>query len=293
MKPSQAAAAEAAASPASPTHLTLPLHVDCTGLDAGPEVDTFVLLHGFGGSSFTWRYWVHRLGLRGHVVLIDLKGFGAAPKPADGRYGPGELADLVYLLIRQRGFRNLTLVGHSLGGGVALLVAERLSRSDPDRLARLVIVAGAAYRQKLPPFVALARLGWLARALLRIAGARRVVRVVLRSIVYDRNTVTDAQVEGYAEPLASPEARRALVDTALRIVPRNMDQIAAGYREIRAPVLLLWGREDRVVPLSVAHRLESELPSARLVILEACGHLPPEERPDESWAAVERFLDET
>jgi len=268
----------------------LPVHVESLGRPPGGG-DTFVLLHGYGASSFSWRNWVPSLAARGHVVLVDLKGFGRAPRPDDDRYGPADQAELVYRLIVERSLREVTLVGHSLGGGVALITALRLLDEDPKRLARMVIVAGAAYRQRTPPFVALARRPRLAGALLRLLGARFVAREVLRSCVYDATTVTREQVEGYAAPLRAPHTGRGLIRTALRIVPDDLDAISARYREIGVPTLLLWGRYDRVVPLGIGRRLARTLPNAALVVLDACGHIPAEERAEASIRILEDFLD--
>ena len=270
--------------------LALPLHVQTLGLPRG-EAETFLLLHGYGGSSFSWRTWVPFLARRGHVVLVDMKGFGAAPRPDDGRYAPTDQAELVLRLIRERELRDLTLVGHSLGGGVALLTALRLMAETPGILDRLVIVAGAAYLQRMPPFVGLARRNRLAGALMRVLGAHFVVRQVLRTIVYDAGTITQQQVEGYANPLRGPDATRVLIETALQIVPPDLAAYAARYRTLDVPALLLWGSHDRVVPLDVGRRLVRELPRAHLAILARCGHLPAEERPEESLRLLEIFLD--
>lgn len=268
----------------------LPLHVEASGLEPGPDVDTFLLIHGYAGSTFTWRYWGPRLAARGHVVALDLKGFGNAPKPDDGLYSPGHQAELVHRLIEERDLHRITMIGHSLGGGVALLTALRLA--DTRRLERMVIVSGAAYDQRLPPFVRMADYPRLASLLFRALGSERVVRTVLGQIVHDPSSVDEAQVRGYAAPLASDDALRALLETARQIRPSDLDSVTARYRELHVPTLLLWGRGDRVVPLSTGERLERELPDARLHVLERCGHLPPEELPDESYALLERFLEE-
>ncbi len=273
--------------------LNLPLAVETHGPPPSEAAETFLLLHGYGGSAFTWRYWATPLARRGHVVLVDMKGYGAAPKPDDDAYGPHDQAELVHRLIVQRDLRNLTVIGHSLGGGVALLLALRLLAEPRPRLARLALIAGAAYEQKFPPFVALAHRPRLASLLLRVLGARRVVRMVLRSIVHDPDTVTRGQVEGYADPMTTPAARRALIRSALRILPDDLDVVVKRYPSIDVPTLLLWGREDRVVPLWVGERLAATLPHAHLAVLDECGHLPPEERPEESLEVLERFLDET
>jgi len=268
----------------------LPLHVETLGKPAGAG-ETFVLLHGYGASSFSWRFWIPPLAARGHVVLVDLKGFGRAPSPDDDRYGPSDQAELVHRLVVERDLRDVTLMGHSLGGGVALIAALRILAEDPGRLRSMVIVAGAAYLQRMPPFVALARRPRLTGALLRLLGPRFVVREVLRSCVYDVTTVTREQVDGYAAPLRTPHAGRGLLRTALHIVPDDLDALSARYREIAVPTLLLWGRHDRVVPLAIGRRLARALPDAVLVVLEACGHLPAEERPGASIRIVEGFLD--
>jgi len=271
----------------------LPLHVETLGPEPRPGGDTFLLLHGYGASGFSWRYWAPRLAERGHVILVDLKGFGRAPKPDDGRYAPADQAELIQRLVETRDLHDVTLVGHSLGGGVALLTALGLHDAREGRLRRLVIVGGVAYEQRLPPFVGLAERPRLGSFLFRAVGPRRVVRSVLRGIVHDGSTVTEEQVRGYADPLDSREAVRALIDAARQIVPPDLDRLTRRYPEIDVPSLLLWGRGDRVVPLAVGERLASELPRARLHVLDRCGHLPAEERPDETFAVLADFLAST
>lgn len=275
----------------------LPLHVEeveATGggrRDAGAPV--FVLLHGYGGNLFTWRHWAPALSERGRVLLVDMKGFGRAPKPDDGAYRPADLAALVEALLRELDLSRVTLVGHSLGGGVALLTALRLIDGESSRLARLVLVASAAYPQRLPPFVAFARRPRLSTAVLRLVGARRAIRVALRSIVFDESSVTEDMVAAYGDPLRTSDGLRAALDAARVILPEDIDELSARFPEIDMPSLVLWGDHDRVVPVSVGRRLAAALPQARLVVLERCGHLVPEELPGASLSAVEAFLDET
>lgn len=271
---------------------TLPLWVDERGRPPDGATETFLLLHGYGGSSFSWRHWAPYLAARGHVLLVDLKGFGAAPRPDDDAYSPRDLADLVCRLAEERDLARVTLVGHSLGGGVALLATLGLmDRGQEGRVHRLVLVAGAAYPQPLPPFVTLARHPRLTGALLRLAGPRPVVAQALRAIVYDKSDISEAQIRGYAAPMATPGSARALLRTALQIVPEDLDEVTARYSSIAVPTLLLWGRHDPAVPLWVGRRLHRAIPGSTLRILERCGHLPAEERPRESLAALRDFLD--
>jgi len=273
------------------TDTDLPLWVETLGHPQDEASETFLLLHGYGGSTFSWRTWAPYLAARGHVVQVDMKGFGRAPKPDDGRYAPADLAEGVRRLILERDLQRLTLVGHSLGGGVALLTAlDLLDREGAQRLHRMVIVAGAAYRQRLPPFVALGRRPRLAHAAMRWLGPRFVVAQALRAIVFESSDITGDQIRGYAAPMGSPEMTRSLLAAARQIVPPDLDSFCIRYPRIKAPTLLLWGRHDPAVPLWVGERLARELPSATLHILERCGHLPAEERPHTSLAALHAFF---
>jgi len=257
----------------------------------GPGREEFLLIHGYGATSFSWRRWAPQLARRGRVTLVDLKGFGGSPAPDDRAYGPVDHAELVADLIERQDLRDVTIVGHSLGGGIALLAALILLCKKERRVGRLILLASAAYPQKLPPFVRLGQWPRLGSALLRVVGARLLVSGVLRSVVHDPRTVTGEWVEGYAKPLSAPSARRALIETATQLVPPDLEALNRRYREIDVPTLILWGRQDRVVPLFVGQRLSRELPRARLTVLEACGHLPQEERPRASLEVVEAFLD--
>ena len=269
----------------------LPLSVESSGLPPGPGTDTFLLLHGYGASSFSWRTWAPFLAERGHVLAVDMKGFGRAPKPDDGRYAPSDQAALMLRLVRERDLARVTLMGHSLGGGVALYVALGLrDAGEAHRLERLVLVAGAAYRQLLPPFVALARRPRISTLALRALGPEMVIAQALRAIVFESSHITRDQIRGYAAPLHAPGSLDALFHAARQILPPDLDRLTPRYSEIDVPTLLLWGRQDNVVPLWVGRRLAGALPRSTLHVLERCGHMPAEERPQESLAALRAFL---
>lgn len=262
----------------------LPLHVEEYG--EGPR--QIMMIHGFGANSYTWLNWIGGLAKEHHVWSVELKGHGAAPAPPDDLYSIHDHADLVRQLIVQKNLRRLTLVGHSMGGGVALLVALLLL--EEERLERLVLVSSAAYPQRMPPFIALSAHGPLSEFGFRLIPKRMLIRAILRSIVYDKQGVTEAQVVGYAEPLYSAPHRAAVIKTATRMVPPDFGKITKRFSDIELPTLLLWGRQDRVVPLDVGEKLLAALPNAQLEILEECGHMPPEEWPKESLAVVQKFL---
>ncbi len=255
------------------------------------EAATLVFLHGFAGNQSTWRLWVDDLSRDYHLLTVDLKGFGNASKPRDRKYSPGDHAQLVWEFLDERDLRDVTLVGHSLGGGVALLVALRQMDVGVSRVTRLAIISGPAYPQALPPFVSLARLPLLGSVALRLVPPRRIIAAALRSIVFDPRSITDLQIDNYAAPISAKGGRYGLLQAARQLVPPDLDTLVARYPDIDLPVLLLWGRNDGVIPLEVAHRLHETLPNARLDVLERCGHLLPEEQPQAGISALRSFLE--
>ncbi|MEM7416438.1 MAG: alpha/beta hydrolase [Gemmatimonadota bacterium] len=277
--------------PGLPVETELPLGVRRVG-KAGDSSRAFVLVHGFGGSSFTWRDWAPRLGEVAPTYTVDLTGFGDAPKPRNAPYDPASQADSLVGLIDEIGASRVTLVGHSMGGGIALLTALHLASSETVRVDAIVLIGAAAYRQKLPPFVALSKRPRLSTALVRAIGARRIVHATLRSIVYDSATVNREQIAAYARPLETDEGLYAAMVSGRNILPEDIDEVSSRYAELDMPALCLWGDHDRVIPLWVGRRLAEEIPGGELVILPRCGHVPPEEQPQESLQVVENFLRE-
>ncbi len=258
----------------------------------GPPI---VMIHGFGGNGCTWSPWVDDLASDHQLHLIDVKGFGNAPRPRDGRYSPLDLARPVTEYIRNEGLKHLTLVGHSLGGAIALIVGLDLYNQavgdgpglEPERL---VIVSGAAFPQKVPPFIRMAGSRALGGVLLRAIPMRLLIRLALKKICYDPSCVRTEQVHAYADPIRRAGGRYAVRTAARQLVPDEATQIVEGYSTLDVPTLLLWGRHDGVVPLSTAYQLEAALPRSELTILERCGHLPAEELPEDSLAAVRTFF---
>jgi pimeloyl-ACP methyl ester carboxylesterase len=250
-----------------------------------------VLLHGFGAHRATWDGWLPELERRHRVVAVDLIGCGNAPKPKGADYRPEAQAAAVRDLVRHLDLRDVTLIGHSLGGGIALLTALHLLDDGEGRLAGLVSVAGAAFRQRDPPFIRLARHEGLSRVLLELLPRGWLIRTAMRQIVAVEGAVTPERVAAYSAPLRSAATRAALVRQAACAVPDDLDGHIARYPEIGVPALCLWGREDRVVPPWVGERLARTLPDAMLVFIDKCGHLPMDERPRESVAALLDFLE--
>lgn len=252
--------------------------------------DPIVFVHGLGMSSFTWRDLIEPLTRKHRVILVDLKGFGYSPKPDDDRYSIYDQARLICRFILDHDLKNLTLVGNSLGGGVALATTLYLSAHAPERLARLILVDTIAYQQEMPLFVKLLARPMLGPLVVATVPNVLQVRTIMQLAYFDDEAVPDEAVERYAAVLNDAAARQALVRTARQIIPPDLDSLTTRYPEIGYPTLILWGEQDAIVPLEIGRRLHEAIPNARLVILPDTGHIPQEEQPEATLAEIEAFM---
>lgn len=247
-----------------------------------------LMLHGLGASTYTWRNIVPGLARTHRVITLDLKGFGRSDKPFDLAYSPNDHAELVLGFIRRTRLEDLTLVGHSYGGAIALIVAERLAAQRDARLRSLIVMNAPAFPQEMTPFVAFMKLPVVPYAVLSLVPPELSTWLSLEPDNILRTSFAD--IHAYAKPFWQASARHALITTARRIVPGNLTEIIASYRRIRAPALVVWCDDDPTVPIATGHRLARTLPRARLEILEGCGHAPQEASPHLLGRKLRDFL---
>ena len=251
--------------------------------------DPVVLIHGFGASLYSWRFLAPALAQQHRVVCVDLQGFGQSPKPADGKYSIHDHVGMVSNFIRARDLSGATLIGHSFGGGVALLLALRLAGEATYAPKRLILIDNVAYRQHLPLFVRVlqSRTGAL---VVRALPAKLLARHVLELAYFDDDKIPEDAVAEYARPLDAQGGRNALARTARGIIPADIDDLTPRYRDLRIPTLILWGRQDEIVPIAIGERLHRAIEHSRFFVVERCGHIPHEECPGEAIPAVLEFM---
>jgi pimeloyl-ACP methyl ester carboxylesterase len=249
-------------------------------------------IHGLGGSIYSWREFVKtpRPFVGRQILLIDLRGAGDSPKPRDHKYSILDQADLVYQFIQERKLTNLTIVGNSYGGAVSLLLAIRLCENEPGRLARLILIDSGGYNRDLPSHLTILRtplIGWLAVHLLT---PKAQIKKVLRDSYYDRHKITDEQIAEYARPLGLPNGRYALLQTGKQAIPKNIDELTAQYPRINVPTLILWGLDDKIIPIEIGKMLHTAIPGSRLEFINHAGHVPQEETPAETICWMREFM---
>jgi pimeloyl-ACP methyl ester carboxylesterase len=261
----------------------------------GGQGPLLVLVHGITNSSATWEPVLATLGQRFTVIAPDLLGHGDSAKPR-GDYSLGANASLLRDFMLALGHERATLVGHSLGGGIAMQMAYQF----PERVERLVLVSsGGLGRQVTPLLRAVALPGaelvlpLLASEPLVNAGAKIggwIDRIGVRV-----GSDLAAMAAGFAS-LQDIEARRAFVHTARAVIDVGGQRVNATdklYLAEAVPTLILWGDRDPIIPARHGIRAHELMPGSRLRIFEGAGHFPHHDDPPGFAAAITEFVDTT
>jgi pimeloyl-ACP methyl ester carboxylesterase len=273
----------------NPTYFLYQGHIRIYYEDVG-RGEPLILLHGFGETHETWAKLAPALARRYRVISIDLKGAGFSDKPDDGRYRVADQAAIIEELADELRLSKVTLIGHSLGGGVVLMTALQWQAQGRHRLKQLVLIDSAGISDKPPHLISLLRWPLFGPLMLHLANPTILVRQILAGNYDDPRLVEPRLVEAYARSLQSPGGREALIMTARQVIPDHFAELIARYRTLDVPVLILWCRHDRILPFSDAGKFRDALPRAEVYLLDRCGHSPQEERPGETLRVLEPFL---
>jgi len=248
----------------------------------GPAV---VLVHGFGSSIYTWKDVIPGLVSDHDVVALDLPGFGGSDQPADLAFP--DLPRAVLGLMDRLGLSRATLVGNSMGGATVALVAA----VHPERVAALVLVDSAGFNRTPRERPAMLRFATSsAGSMLEWLPVRRLlVRLALRQVFADGSRVSDERVSEYLAAAQRP-GTLASIRSLSESTRSDPGVVVEALRRIRAPTLVLWGRGDRWIPLAHADRFVAAIPNSRKAVIDDCGHVPQEEKPDEVLRRLRDFL---
>ena len=241
---------------------------------SGPAI---VLIHGFGGHTFSFRHIVPALAVDHRVVAVDLMGFGYSERPANADYSLTAQAHRVLKLMDILGIERAAALGHSMGGEVVM----RMASIAPERVGRLILAASVS-GDRPPTLPTTPLIKPLLPAMVRLTS-----RLMLRRSVYDRSFITPEIREGYA----APTRIRGSVDGLYQMLRDGRKDKKIDFSRITQPVLVLWAAGEKLVPGWGLGRIQKRLPQAEVVVVSEAGHLLLEERPEECNAAVRRFLE--
>ncbi|MGB8841626.1 MAG: alpha/beta fold hydrolase [Aliidongia sp.] len=257
---------------------------DRAGPDGAPVI---VLVHGSNASLHTWEPWAAQFAGKLRVVSVDLPGHGLTGATVEQDYSIAGMAGFLDAFVTKLGLTQpFLLAGNSMGGAVAW----RYALVHPERVAKLILVdAGGAVAPgvdgPIPPAFRIARTPIL-RNLVGFVTPRSLIESGLRSAFYDQALVTPEMIDRYWALNRRVGTRDT---TAIRFALPYEPEPATHLGDLKMPVLILWGREDKLIPVHSAELFQAALPQAQLIIYDQCGHIPMEERAERSAADVLAF----
>jgi len=259
----------------------------------GAGEPAFILLHGFGASTFSWREVLDPLSADGMAIAYDRPAFGLTERPINWEgtnpYTQEGNIDLLIGLMDAMGIQQAILVGNSAGG----TLATAFTLAYPERVQALIQVNAAIYQTRPDsPLLGL---------LLQTPQMDHIGPLITRRLAGEqgdasiRNAWSDPTpvetnpeiIAGYRKPLMADNWDRALWE---HTKAARAPGLAERLNEIQVPTLVIAGVDDQIVPLENSLRLAEDIPGASLVVIENCGHLPQEECPGEFLAAINDFI---
>lgn len=258
--------------------------------EGGPVV---LLLHGIASSSSTWEPVLPGLARHATVIAPDLLGHGQSAKPHGADYSLGAYASGMRDLLVALGHERATLVGHSLGGGIALQMAYQY----PERCERLALVGAGGFGRGVHSLLRAAALPgaeWVLPLLCtpRLCGAVNALGRTLGRIGL-RAGADAAEMWGCYSSLAEAQARHAFLLTLRGVVDAGGQRVSATdrlYLAAHVPTLLVWGERDAIIPTAHARSAQELLPGSRLEVFPGAGHFPHCQHPDRFVEVLADFL---
>ncbi|HKG77955.1 MAG TPA: alpha/beta hydrolase [Pyrinomonadaceae bacterium] len=240
---------------------------------SGPNL---ILLHGLGGSYQAWQFNIGPLAEKFHVFVPDQIGFGKSDKPLVN-YRIRTYVDFLDQFCKQLKIERTSLVGSSMGGWVAVLYTA----SFPDRVDKLVLADPGGYA---PPKDLDTRTFYGLNPT-----TREGMKVLAARVFYNKAFLTDAAIDqAITARLAAGDGYT--IKSITESIIRGEDLFDEPVKTIKRPALIVWGREDGLVPLSDGERLNKDIAGSKLVVFDQCGHVPNIEKAGEFNAAVIKFL---
>ena len=272
---------------------TANLHGNSVRYASAGKGPVLLLIHGMGGCLENWTEVIGPLSEKHTVIAPDLPGHGFS-STNNGDYSIGALASGLRDLLLSLGHEKATLVGHSLGGGIAM----QFTYQFPEMVERLVLVSSGGLGPEVSLVLRAAALPGASFFIKTTASLAQKtgdwLSGALKAIDYTPSAHVNEVARGYVS-LADPERRQAFLSTLRAVVGINGQFVSAYdrlYLTSALPVLIIWGQEDSVIPVAHAEAAHQALPGSSLEVLHGVGHLPQLEDPKRFTAVLNHFLAE-
>jgi 2-hydroxy-6-oxonona-2,4-dienedioate hydrolase len=245
-------------------------------IEEGDSKNTIILLHGLGGMAERWLPVVPFLSKKYRVIALDLIGYGQSDKPQVD-YTPEFFRDSVLGFLEALSLQKAFMVGTSLGGEI---VAECAATQNP-LIKKIVMVAPAGIMKNHTPVLD-------AYTMAALYPNHESVKIAYQMMMGENKEISSQSVENFISNMTGPNSKMVFLSTLLGM--KNSPVITEKLKLIKVPTLLIWGNEDKMIPIKYSKGFVNSIPSCDFVVMNGCGHTPYEEKPDEFSKLVLDFL---
>lgn len=246
----------------------------------GPVI---LCLHGVQSSLHTWDGWVKELKSNYRVIRIDLPGWGFTGASNFG-YSRDETVKFLKKFVDALGLKTINIAGNSYGG----FLAWNFVVDNQDMVDKLIILDGGGYPFK-PPFAITLMTAPVIRNLYPLVTPKFIVAKFTREVYGTKSRVTDETIDRYYDLLIYNDNRRESIKF-FRGIKGQMETESSGVKTIKIPTLIMWGKQDEWIPISLMERFKKDIPHARTIAYDGVGHIPMEEIPEVTARDADAFL---
>jgi 4,5:9,10-diseco-3-hydroxy-5,9,17-trioxoandrosta-1(10),2-diene-4-oate hydrolase len=256
---------------------------------AGDKGPVLLLIHGFGLSVEIWQHNIEPLAKFYKVYAIDLVGFGRTEKH-EGPYTPSFMVDFINDALTAMNLEKVTLIGLSMGGGLSILYTLRF----PHKVDKLVLVDSAGLGKEVIFSMRLMSLPFLGEFVTK--PSRKMAYLFFKPAVLNPAQLKGQFTDIYYELFSLPGAQTAMLKVIrsgcniFGIKKDVLNETLMNLHRITSPTLIIWGRQDAIIPLKQAYYAKEKISNSKLHVIEQCGHMPNFEKPDEFNQVVLDFL---
>ena len=255
--------------------------------DQGLATDSLpiVLIHGTGASLHTWESWVNELKNKHRIITLDLPAYGLTGPNKTGDYSQDFYVNFMENFLLKLNIKRCVLGGNSLGGSITWAFALE----HPERVGKMILVDAGGYpmvSKSVPIAFQIARMpivGNLFKYILPYA----VIEKSLQNVYVHDDRITPELIERYYDLASRTGNRKAFLDR-MRSSIKNDNYLK--IKTLTMPTLIIWGKEDGLIPLDVAEKFHKDLPNDTMIVFKDLGHTPMEEDPMKTVKAVKDFL---
>jgi len=258
-------------------------------IEKGSGSNCLIFLHGFGGGWFSYRFNLDFFADNGFkVYAIDFKGFGFSERKIDSDYSYKSQAELVSNFIIEKKLKNIVLIGHSMGGQIALITFDLLHKKGLDVVKKIILIDSVGIDGNFNSILKI----FLNQSFIDILYLNLIVNKqrfteIFSSAYFNKDKISDEWINFYLTPFKVKNTNKVYLSLIKTQKPYDISGILS---KMDLPVLIIWGGNDSWINLENAYKFNNYVKSSKLVIIPQAGHLPMEEKPEIFNDIVVNFL---